>query len=87
MHPLPPLSEFGAWVSTSTNTKTTSIARAAAASNILVAYARAYARSVGDNEYDACLEVLRAAREVRRQVEENETETRQLAHEWKESRE
>lgn len=87
MHPLPPLSEFGAWVSTSTNTKTTSIARVGPRVGDQDVARSGGARSVGDNEYDACLEVLRAAREVRRQVEENETETRQLAHEWKESRE
>ena len=58
MSALPSVSEFGAWLATTRDLRATPLAGAAAASNLVVAYARALARIEGHDEHAAMLAAL-----------------------------
>lgn len=56
--PLPTVTEFSKWMSQLLDLRVDDLSRGVAASNVMVAYARAQARDAGLNEHQACLNAL-----------------------------
>lgn len=64
MSALPTVTQFADWLAAARDTASTTFTQAAAASNLIVAYARAAARTEGLDEHSACLAALEAVRQA-----------------------